>query len=224
MARTVALSSLRTQIRQRADLENSEFVTDAELTTWINASATELYDLLVAAYGQDYYLTSDSISVVSGTATYALPADFYQMTGLDIPYNGQVLTVRPFRWHERNRRSDLDGDLFNLRYQIQGGNLKFIPTPAATVTATLWYIPAFTSLAADDDTLDGINGWEEFVVIDCAIKARIKEEAGTTELERAKAYVLKRIEDMKGNRDSAEPMRVQDITSTDDSTWYPQGP
>ena len=43
----VALSDLRTLVRQRADQENSQFVTDEELRQYINRGYAGLYDMLV---------------------------------------------------------------------------------------------------------------------------------------------------------------------------------
>ena len=44
--RTITLAEMRTAARQYADQENSQFVSDAELTRIINNSIAELYDLL----------------------------------------------------------------------------------------------------------------------------------------------------------------------------------
>ena len=66
----VALNTLRDEARQRADQVNSEFVTDSELNGYLNNSWSELYDILVSKYQDDYFLTSTSITVTSGTSTY----------------------------------------------------------------------------------------------------------------------------------------------------------
>ena len=73
----VSLSDLRTLVRQRADQENSQFVTDQELRQYINRSYCELYDLLIPnANSEDYFLNDSTVTLVSGTQTYDLPADF----------------------------------------------------------------------------------------------------------------------------------------------------
>lgn len=48
-------AELRAAIRQSCDMENSQFVSDAELNTRIEVSTRELYDLLVARYGDEYF-------------------------------------------------------------------------------------------------------------------------------------------------------------------------
>jgi hypothetical protein len=87
---SVTLLQLKDRSRQRADMENSEFVTDAELTIYINGSIAELHDLLVASYGSDYFLSSTTFSTVAGTESYSLPADFYKLMGVDVQVSGST--------------------------------------------------------------------------------------------------------------------------------------
>ena len=69
----VALSTLRTLSRQRADMENSQFITDTEMLRYINRGYAELYDLLVtAANSEDYFLKDSTVQLVSGTKSYDL--------------------------------------------------------------------------------------------------------------------------------------------------------
>jgi hypothetical protein len=66
---------------------------------------------------------------------------------------------------------------------------------------------------SDAATLDGISGWEEFVVIDAAIKAGIKEESEISDLRIQKAEMLKDIEDMAEARDIGQAHHVSDVLS-----------
>ena len=72
----ITLLQLRTQARDRADMTNSLFIADAELNNYINSSIAELHDLLIGAYDSYYSILTSTFNTVSGTATYALPADF----------------------------------------------------------------------------------------------------------------------------------------------------
>jgi len=217
--KTVTLLSLRTQSRQRADMENTTFVSDTELNGYINASASELYDLLIGVY-EDYKITSQSVSIVANTDTYSLPNDFYKLRGVDLVLDslGNAVTLKPFNFQERN--SYLFTPTWNvvglsyLRYHLQGDSIRFVPVPSSSQTLKLWYIPSITTLSADGDTLDGVNGFEEYVVIDAAIKMRIKEETDTSELERQKALMMNRINSMAVNRDAGSPERVSDMSKT----------
>src|SRR5215217_1216398 len=86
----VTLASLNEQVRQRADMQNSGFVTNEELNLYINNSQFELYDLLVSRY-EDYFLKIDLLTglppeftLAGGANTYDLPEDFYKLLGLDL--------------------------------------------------------------------------------------------------------------------------------------------
>lgn len=217
--KTVTLLSLKTQARQRADMENSTFISDTELTTLINSSAAELYDLLIGVF-EDYKLTSQTISVVPNTDTYTLPTDFYKLRGVDLVLDsfGNAVTLKPFNFAERN--AYLFTPTWNvvglsyLRYHMQGNSIRFVPVPNTSQSVKLWYIPAIPTLTLDADTLDGVNGFEEYIVVDAAIKMRIKEESDTMDLERQKALLTARINSMAANRDAGSPERVSDVTKT----------
>ena len=86
----------------------------------------------------------------------------------------------------------------------------------------LWYVPSYTALSADGDAIDTIisrNNWEEYIVIDCAIKMLAKEESSTVHFEREKAEMIKRLEAMAGERDIDQPERVADVDSRPDDLW-----
>jgi len=51
---------IRTAAKQRADLVASQFVTDPEWNSNINASLQELFDMLVQKFGNDYYVALDT--------------------------------------------------------------------------------------------------------------------------------------------------------------------
>jgi hypothetical protein len=211
MASVVTLESLRDQSKQRSDMVNSNFITTAEWNLMINASAAALYDKLVAV-AEDYY-TEDSDIVYSDATSYlTLPADFYKLVAIDYQINGSWAPMQKYmfqnRWQYLNGQQAMSGI---ARYRLVGSRVKFDPKPSSQ-TVKLWYIPAFTKLVDDDDELDGVNGWEEYVIVDCAIKARIKEESDTVELEREFARIEARINAMAKDRDQGQPEKVTDVT------------
>lgn len=219
--KTITLGELKTQVRQRADMENSTFISDDELTDYINKSKDELYDILVQKFGADYYTTYQDISLVSGTSEYSLPVDFYKAMGVDyqVTGDGKWITLRPFMFSERNRynstvRNSIIGAI-DLEYRIRNDKLWFRNAPIQSGTARLWYIPVATDLSSDTDTIMGVNGWEEYVVIDAAIKCLVKEESDTTALRSDKQAMMQRIEAAAENRDAGSPQRVTDARSDD---------
>jgi hypothetical protein len=75
---------------------------------------------------------------------------------------------------------------------------------ASNVTCLFW---------SDATTIDGIAGWEEFVVVDAAIKANIKVEHDIEGLIAQKAAMVKRIEAMSEGRDQGQAHHVSDALS-----------
>lgn len=218
MATTMTLLQLRTAVRQRADIVNSLFFTDAELTSYINQSLFELYDLLVESYGENYFVAPPFTITTDGiNQFYNLPTNFYKELGVDLLLNGQqesAVTVRPFNFSERNKYSIPNFQTFygvtNLRYRLNGNQIWFTPLPASGQTIKLWFIPAMTTLSGDTDTFDGFSGWTEYVIIDAALKCKIKEESDGTLLVDAKNKMITRIENASKNRNAASPPTVSD--------------
>lgn len=213
----VTLSELRTRARQRSDMESTGFVQDSELNTYINASYAELYDLLVSKFGEDYFVApAHTFTTTANVDKYALPEDFYKLLGVDfqIGASSNWLSVKRFEFSDRNLPQiwDVYSPEF-IRYRLFGSNILLSPLPASATSMRAWYIPLPETLASDSDSFSGVNGYEEYVVIDAAIKMRVKEESDISELLLAKQEMKKRIEVMAEARDAGSPMCVQDTSS-----------
>lgn len=212
--KTMTLANLRTEVRRRADMENTTFVTDAEVNSYINQSADELWDLLTSA-DENYGLTSATIAISSGN-TLNLPNDFYKLKGVDdITDSANPISLRRFNFTERNDFTNLrptGGSVVQsyarVMYIISGNQLLFEPPENAIGTYKIWYIPVQPSLTGDSDTLDGISGWTEYVIVDAAIKCRIKEESSIGDLERAKDDLRRRILNSANSRDHSTPETI----------------
>jgi hypothetical protein len=216
----MTLLQLRTAARQRADQVNSTFISDAELTSYVNQSAYELYDVLIQKYGDAYWAASTTLTTDGVNTTFALPADLYKLLGVDLQTSGSPngwLTLRPFQMAERNRnwlpQSSAVLGFTSLRYRLLGDKIWFTPLPAGGQTVQVWYVPRMNELVADADVLDGISGWTEYVIVDAAIKCMVKEESDPSALFAQKAALLKRIEEAAGNRDEGAPPTVSDVTN-----------
>src|SRR5260370_9159991 len=109
----VPFSQVKLNARRYADMENSSFVSDAELTIYAQTSHQELYDILLTTYGPDYFVANPFLITTDGVAdTFALPADFYKLLGVDLqvsgtagPPLGYYIPLRPFTWPDRIRYS-----------------------------------------------------------------------------------------------------------------------
>lgn len=225
---SITLAELRVQARQRADMENSNFVKDSELNSYINNSIAELYDIIVEAYNSEYYVTSTEITLSSGGESISLPADFYNLKGVDIKIDNQdYISLRPFNFNERNRYSELGvwdlAGITNVRYRIVGDEIRFTPKADRNVTVRIWYVPLATKLVADGDTLDDINAFSEYVIVDAAIKMMQKEESDVTVLFAQKVALEKRIRDRAKIRDASSAPSISDIYAEGDDFYWRNG-
>lgn len=216
----VKLSQLRTRTRQRADMVRSQFVSDSELNSYINASAQELYDLLVEA-NLDYFTTSIEFTV-SGGRGYYQPAEsmVYKLRGLDFDIGGSWTPVWPYEYLERGRLQD--GPVSRLtttvKYRLIGTRIEFLPADQASGTYRMRYVPFMQVMVHDTDTFDGYNGFEEYIVVDAAMKCKDKEESSVQVLKDQKKALLMRVQAMANTRDYSAPDRIQDVRGSQNSS------
>lgn len=239
------LGTLRAQAQQRSDMVNSNFVTVPEWNENITQGHKELFDGLIAAYGNDYYIARPFTYTTSGTidpnfqaSVYPLPQNFYKLTLCEVALNPQDpnswVTLRQYERIQQNLWNFPNVYTFygltNLRYRLTGNQLQIVPIPSAGQTVRIWFVPRPIRLVADTDLIDGISGWEEYVILFAAIKALKKEEsdAQAAALEADLNAMRQRLEAMAANRNVAEPQRVSDSRTrnfgwSDDWSWNSGG-
>lgn len=219
---TRTLLSLRDRCKQRSNMENSSFVSDAEWNDYINYSISELRDIIISKVGDDYFATSQSISLTNSTDVYALPADFYKILWAEmLADDGYYYKMKRFEISEMNQNANVIAFAIpDVRYRLRGDNIWFNPLSAiGGRTVKIWYVPLLTELSADGDTLVGFNGWDEYIVLRAAIIALEKEEQDTSSLSMRLEQLRLRIEAMAENRDQAQPMRIQDSSRVEVGPW-----
>lgn len=197
------LLQIRDRCKQESDNVNSSFLTDAEWDNLINSSYRELYGLLVQAYGEDYFVQTPQTGYTFTTdginQFFALPTDFFKLLGVDVMVTSpaQWASLKPFAFADRNRVT-----MFNTQI------------PMAGQTVRVFYVPRLTDLVLDPDVLVAgvtLNGWEEYIIADCAMKALAKEESDVTVVAARKRALVDRLEAEASNRDAGNPARIVDV-------------
>lgn len=216
------LGDIKTLAKQRSDMVNSSFVSDSEWNSYINASLAELYDILVSRF-EDYFVDDPvAFTIASGAYDYTLPSTFYKLIGVDYLVSGsssdpaaEWISVDRYNFQERNARgrsgSRVISGYHERLYRIIGAKLRIVPESNAAGTYRYWQIPRLTRLTADSDNLPAIMDYEEYVVIDAAIKAKEKEESDVSALMAEKEAMRQRVLAMSSNRDAAGSTRVADV-------------
>lgn len=221
------LADIKTQVRQRADMENSTFIKDDELKNYINNSYAELYDILVSRF-EDYFSKSESFSLTGASNNHSLPSDLYKVRGVDYMLStNDPVTLRRWNFDERNKIARTTTRALrgvgDRQYRVMGQNLTVLPSDKAPGNYQLWYIPRYNPLSLDADTLGDVLDFAEYIIVDAAIKCLIKEESDTSVLLAIKQGLKARIEAMASNRDT-QPDRIADVSGYyDDGFAYPWG-
>lgn len=194
-------------------MENSDnFLTDAEVNRCINQSICAWRDLLIENQGQDFFVASVDVTL-TGAASYAL-TNVYQVTGVSHSLNGETIVLKPYNFADRGKFSAASGGAYPSRYRYQSGNLYVLPVvPNGTLTVT--YIPYQFELAADVDFIEVFNGWEEWIVLDAAMKALEKESTDTTQLFARREMTERRLISQAQYQDRGMPESVSDIYDAD---------
>lgn len=206
------LAQLRTRTRERANMENSTFVTDSELNRYINYSINSLRDKMIQK-DEEYFATSTTFSLVDGTEEYSLPADFYKVISCQMLGDNQLyFPMKRFDYSELNESArPLYYSGADIRYKIRASKLVVNPsTQIGGRTVKLLYVPIPTELSIDADTMDGFNGWDEYVVLASAIKCLQKEEQDVSDLKQELLLMEARVDTLMDSRDHSQPHRVQD--------------
>jgi hypothetical protein len=234
----VTLADIRTEVRRRADMDGSSFVTDAEVNGYANRAGGALHDILTTVY-EDYFMTSASVVLpyvplvgppLTETNIYPLPSDFFKMRGLDYQVETSAWTTVPkFNFAERNKWQRMPSRMLDDRfraYQITGSHLRILPEDQSQGTYRLWYLTSYQALASDGDAVSQWvenQGWWEYIVVDAAIKCLQKEESDVSVLMAERAQLEQRIRGAAIHRDAGRPERIAEIRNDLDDDDYRGG-
>lgn len=225
MARGRRLDDLRADAYKRADCEGA---TDrhptADVTRYVNQGYAELYDLLVEYRGRSFFrsVTPQTITTTSNTSRYALPPKFYRL--ISIRRNGDYADVlQPFTPHDEPLLRIEGAEVgFPTHYELQNGFIEILPLHEAGHVVIVEYVPAITDLALDADTVDGVNGWEEYIVYFAARCMAEKDDQPrvVADCTRGMERLQQRISKLAPMRDAFRAERVKDVRAAFPYGWY----
>ncbi len=198
-------------------MENSTFVTDAELTEYLNQELAELHGRLTANEGQPHFRSQTTITVTAGTSLYGLPADFWKVHEITCTYDGIVRPMEPFMPHERAALQNTQiiyPYTFSPRYRVQGDNLEILPANR-NLTVTLFYVRACPRVSGAD-TIDGFNGYEIAAIHGVCATVLEKEGSDFSFYSGMKDRIYRQIDVLAAQRDASRPERVVDVVGMDD--------
>lgn len=215
------------QVRQRADMVGSTFVTTDEVAVYVAESKFELFELLANVVG-DAVPSLQEVQIAAGASNATIGASYYRILRVDWVHNDARYPLRRYNFHDLVARttSTTWHPALDITYSLYEGGAKITvdPPPAVTTTLGIYYHPQDTRITTMSQPITGlVDRWVEYVVIDAAIKCKEKEESDTTALERAKQNMIGRIERYSARLDR-NPMYIGDTRRDDEdeelAVWY----
>lgn len=196
MSRTFTLAQLKSRLDQMTDTESDTHLSANEKYAILASAAAETWDKITSSGLAEQFVKSVDFSTTAGTQTYAYgtivsAGDFYK-----------VYSVTALEGTDRYRPVRRVNPAQVFEYQ----------PPQSVQTIRLHYVPAaptFKTAGSFDvaTTFEGINGWEEHLLVTAAITVKAKREDDYSVFARRKQELEARIQSM-AHTDWSEPDRV----------------
>lgn len=218
-------AELISEVRDRSDLGDSQFRSDAQIRRYLNECNRQLTSKLLAMHGADFLSTSDTISTVAGTALYDLPTDCFKAKYFRVTIGGTRMQIGRATTDEIDIDTDDAGwDIYGSvpKHRVIGNRVRFIPTPQAVHVVTVHYYhtsiafdgvddSAIEELADNADYLNSYWNFEEWVVIKAAIKIKHDQEEDTSQLYAELNELWQDISAIAYDRTDTEPEKIRDV-------------
>jgi hypothetical protein len=214
MARTFTRADIRTKARELADQEiadaldpDADYIDDTEANRMINDSLAAWHTLVAKAVPERF--ETEQTITANGATSYSLPANHYLTLGVDYQLADNCrVELRRVMAQERN----VFGSSVYAQaegYRLKGATLVLLPPPSSGTYIHV-YVTAAPTLTDDSTTVDGINGWELWIVYDVAVKMRLKQGDDVEALVRDRDRIEAKIEAAAAEREAGQPSRVVD--------------
>lgn len=235
------LGYIRYLAQLKADKLNSQYLTLDEWNSNINQSMFELADILTTKFGDDYFMAPPLLIPLTGLVSYPLPDGsnypvngvnspaMYKLLGIDANVSGAApgpnagwIPLSRANWSDRDRFTTWPGqagslnNIYQMSYREMGQSLFLFPTNQ-NMLIQLWYIPIMDQLLQDTEMLlFSFSGWSEYIIVDAAMKAMVKEESleKWNVLNAMKNQLILRIETTAANRDAGQANTVSNTRAT----------
>lgn len=235
------LSDLRTQVRRRADMENTNFVSDTEIDQYVQDSWGELYDLIIESSGGEHLVNPQSaaITTVAGTVGYtpvnaSAGGDLYKVirvravdgdTTWNLDFNQKLDFASALDVNSRGRPTQYLTTGPQPTSSGASGTSRQVwlhPTPDKAYTVYVQYIPIPRALTTSADVnVQSYTGWDEYVICDAAAKCAEKEESFelSDRLLRRKAAVALRIQWHAQTMSHDGAGQIHDVDASSPFVW-----
>lgn len=174
---------MRLELRDELNLGDQGLVENAELMVMANR-ALRVAEAEVHSLNEDYFRTSDTLTMVQGVSDYDLPTDLFGAKlrlvqfddGVRRPY--QVVRIRPRDVEGVRVQDDYQYSLDNST--AYGMRMRFYPTPRETgAFVTRWYLRRARMIESDATVID-LPEFSSFIFNYVKMQVLLKTEGVTS--------------------------------------------
>jgi hypothetical protein len=151
---------IKEKVQNDLDLEDEIFITAEEMLGYVNEAIDNAEAQIHALY-EDYFLTKDTLALVTNTATYSMPTDIYANKIRSIYYVNGSIKYPVMKWKQPLYlipfvETNDDYQYLPINTSANGYQMQLIPASQETSAAniTRWYIRNAKVLVDDDDVCD----------------------------------------------------------------------
>jgi hypothetical protein len=183
------LAELRERVQSELDLEDEDFISDAELNGYIRRGVRSAENIILNLY-EDYFLAKPfAITLVDGQSEYTLPSGIYAQKIRKLIYNGdneydRYLVKKIKRLEETAALYSGDDFMYVLTNDATNGvRITLYPTPGSADAGKqmlLWHIRKAKDLQLDTDIIDIPEALEyinQYAKDQCINKERMTPDA-----------------------------------------------
>jgi hypothetical protein len=202
VAKTSTLAEMRDRVRFLGDFPNSRKFTPAIIDREVNNAVEDTWNVLITAR-PDYYTLEQLVTSVAGTDSVALAGDFFRLRKVEMRDGARWRPLLRVELNHAHRFSDTQGR--PTHYRLQGTTVKLYRTPDGAYDLRVFYMPCKSTLVADGDTFDGINGFEEHAVVGAVVKLKMREGMPAEEWVGERRRLEQDVRSHADNMDSGQP-------------------
>ncbi len=231
MARSTTVADLVTRVRVEAGMIGDANPSDANVVAALDTEWTALYGIMASS--KRGFFSASTTLVTDGTSTRPLPTDFRDLLRLDYDPGAsqQLIPLEETPLQEIHRFARTGPRA--THFLMQGATIEFFPTPPVAQNYALRYVPApkklttsATPAADEQNSVDGISGWEDRLVLGAVKRLREAEESDTSSVSRAIDKADERVAAEAGDRNAMSAMRIAEVETYDPYCydWRPRLP
>ena len=206
MANLVTRAEIDRQARELAaqELSTGSYVGKPASAEMINRSIAHWYNKIVLAEPERFEAKADLD--LTDPENIPLPEDHYGTLAVERYEGSRWVEMDRMQFHERNEYEYIGTP---VGYRVVAGRVDLIPVQK-TGQFRIIYVKTPPKLETDYDTLDSINGWEEWVILDVAAKMMLKEGESIHYFQELKREIEADMDNAAAAREMSNPTRIAD--------------